>query len=132
MLSINSIARVIVNTVRTSASPASFNTGLLLVQDANYTAERRLQSYGSAAGAAAGILTGSIGKSFQYINTFSTVAVLESETACRRNGSNTFYYHVCKSSQAPGGKRKPAAVEFCIGSTSIYQLFPGETSAFKF
>ena len=55
MLSINSIARVIVNTVRTSASPASFNTGLLLVQDANYTAERRLQSYGSASEAAAGL-----------------------------------------------------------------------------
>ena len=31
MLSINTIARVIVNTVRTAASPSSFDTGLLLV-----------------------------------------------------------------------------------------------------
>ena len=55
MLSINTIARVIVNTVRTSASPASFNTGLLMVQDPNYAASRRLQTYGSAAEAAAGL-----------------------------------------------------------------------------
>ena len=55
MLSINTIARVIVNTVRTSASPASFNTGLLLVKDNNYTAARRLQNYRSVEEAAAGM-----------------------------------------------------------------------------
>ena len=55
MLSINTIARVVVNTVRTSASAASFNTGLLLVQDANFTDERRLQTYASATEAAAGL-----------------------------------------------------------------------------
>ena len=55
MLSINTIARVIVNTVRTSASPASFNTGLLLVKDSAYAAARRLQTYDSAAAAAEGL-----------------------------------------------------------------------------
>ena len=55
MLSINTIARVIVNTVRTSASPASFNTGLLLVQDASYADTRRLLTYESATEAAAGL-----------------------------------------------------------------------------
>ena len=48
MLSINTIARVVVNMVRAAASPASFDTGLLLVPDANYTDERRLQAYHSA------------------------------------------------------------------------------------
>ena len=55
MLSINTIARVIVNTVRTSASPASFNTGLLLVKDANYTVTRRLQTFSSGVEAAEGM-----------------------------------------------------------------------------
>ena len=55
MLSINTIARVVVNTVRASASPASFDTGLLLVSDSNYAAARRLISYSSAAEAAAGL-----------------------------------------------------------------------------
>ena len=55
MLSINTIARVIVNTVRASASATSFNTGLLLVKDNNYTAARRLQAYSSAAEASAGL-----------------------------------------------------------------------------
>ena len=55
MLSINTIARVVVNTVRPSASPASFDTGLLLVSDANYTDARRLQTYNSAAEAVAGL-----------------------------------------------------------------------------
>ena len=52
MLSINTIASVIVNTVRSSASPASFDTGLLLVSDANYAAARRLKSFDSASEAA--------------------------------------------------------------------------------
>ena len=55
MLSINTIARVIVNTVRTSASPASFNTGLLLAKDANFTTTRRLQAYNSGQEAAEGM-----------------------------------------------------------------------------
>ena len=55
MLSINNVARVAVNTVRASASPSSFNTGLLMVQDPNYAASRRLQTYYSAAEAAAGL-----------------------------------------------------------------------------
>ena len=55
MLSINTIARVIVSTVRASASPASFDTGLLLVQDPSFAAARRLQSCSSAAEAAAGL-----------------------------------------------------------------------------
>lgn len=55
MLSINTIARVVVNTVRTSASPSSFDTGLLLVKDTNFAAARRLQTYDSAAAATAGL-----------------------------------------------------------------------------
>ncbi len=55
MLSINTIARVVVNTVRASASPASFDTGLLLVSDANYTDIRRVRYYSSAAEAVAGL-----------------------------------------------------------------------------
>ena len=55
MLSINTIARVAVNTVRTSPSPSSFDTGLLLVRDAGFTDSRRLQAYDSADAAAAGL-----------------------------------------------------------------------------
>ncbi|MCR5565976.1 MAG: DUF3383 domain-containing protein [Clostridiales bacterium] len=55
MLSINTVARVVVNTVRAGASPASFNTGLLLVKDAEYTASRRLQAFSSGAEAAEGM-----------------------------------------------------------------------------
>ena len=53
MLSVNPIARVVVNTVRASASPADFNTGLLLIRDANFTADRRLQAADSSAAALA-------------------------------------------------------------------------------
>ena len=56
MLSVNPIARVIVNTVRASASPADFNTGLLLIRDANFDASRRLQAVDSSAAAAAQVL----------------------------------------------------------------------------
>ena len=55
MLSINTIASVVVNTVRAAASSASFDTGLLLVPDANYTDERRLQTYHSATEATEGL-----------------------------------------------------------------------------
>ena len=55
MLSVNSIARVIVNTVRSQASPASFDTGLLLVPDPAYAEARRLQEYVSGEVAAAGL-----------------------------------------------------------------------------
>ena len=55
MLSVNPIARVIVNTVRSQASPSSFDTGLLLVSDTSYTDSRRLQEYASGEDAAAGL-----------------------------------------------------------------------------
>ncbi len=42
MLSVDSIARVVVNAVASAASPAAFDTGLLLIKDPNYTAARRL------------------------------------------------------------------------------------------
>ena len=51
MLSIDTIARVVVNTVRASASPASFNTGLLLISDTSYAASRRLREFNSASDA---------------------------------------------------------------------------------
>ncbi len=55
MLSISSIARVVVNTVRSAASASSFDTGLLLVRDPSFGEGRRLQAYSSAAEAAAGL-----------------------------------------------------------------------------
>ncbi len=55
MLSIDTIARVVVNTVRASASPASFNTGLLLISDTSYAASRRLREFNSASDAASGL-----------------------------------------------------------------------------
>ena len=55
MLSINTIASVAVNTVRTAVSPASFDTGLLLVKDSGFVAANRLQIYDSAEAATAGL-----------------------------------------------------------------------------
>ena len=57
MLSINTIARVIVNTIRASATPASFDTGLLLVKDSNFADARRLQTYDNANDAVGGLLS---------------------------------------------------------------------------
>ena len=51
MLSVNPIARVVVNAVRSSASPASFDTGLLLIRDASFEAARRLAVCDSSAAA---------------------------------------------------------------------------------
>ena len=56
MLSINTIARVLVNVVRAAARPTAFDTGLLLVKDTNYAATKRLKSYASSAEAAAGLV----------------------------------------------------------------------------
>ena len=55
MLSIHTIARVEVNVVRSVSQPASFDTGLLLVKDSSFTAEKRLKSYANSAEAAAGL-----------------------------------------------------------------------------
>ena len=56
MLSIDTIARVAVNVVRTAAQPATFDTGLLLVKDSNYAATKRLKSYANSSEAAAGLI----------------------------------------------------------------------------
>ena len=56
MLSINTIARVAVNVVRTAAQPTSFDTGLLLVKDVNYSASKRLKAYATSSEAAAGLI----------------------------------------------------------------------------
>ena len=56
MLPISSIARVIVNTVRSSASPAAFDTGLMLVRKTDFDETQRLFSYGSAQEAETGLL----------------------------------------------------------------------------
>ena len=56
MLSVNTIARVSVNAMRSAAQPTSFDTGLLLVKDTNYAAAKRLKSYASSAEAAAGLV----------------------------------------------------------------------------
>ena len=55
MLGISTIARAAVSTVRASASPASFDTGLLLAPDPGFTEARRLLSFASGAAAAAGL-----------------------------------------------------------------------------
>ena len=54
MLSISTIARVIVNAARAVSVPTSFDTGLLLIKDSNFTAPKRLKTYDSAAAANAG------------------------------------------------------------------------------
>ena len=51
MLSVNPIARVIVNAVRSSAAPTSFDTGLLLIKDVNFTDSRRLAAVDNSAAA---------------------------------------------------------------------------------
>ena len=52
MLSINTIARVILNVMHSSSQPTSFDTGALLVKDASYAAAKRLRSYANSAEAA--------------------------------------------------------------------------------
>ena len=54
MLSIDAIARVAVNVIRSAAQPAVFDTGLLLVKDSSFTSAKRLKSYASSAETAAG------------------------------------------------------------------------------
>ena len=56
MLSISTIARVIVNASRAVSVPTSFDTGLLLIKDSNFTAQKRLRTYDSAAAAIAGLI----------------------------------------------------------------------------
>ena len=56
MLSIDTIARVVVNASRSVAVPSSFDTGLLLIKDANFTSAKRLKSYASSSAAAAGLV----------------------------------------------------------------------------
>ncbi len=56
MLSIDTIARVVVNAARTTAAPSVFDTGLLLVKDSSFTAAKRLKAYTSGTDAAAGLI----------------------------------------------------------------------------
>ena len=56
MLSINTIARVIVNVVRPAAQPTSWDTGLLLVKDAAFVDTKRLRTYANSTEAAAGLI----------------------------------------------------------------------------
>ena len=55
MLSINTIARVIVNVVRPAAQPTSWDTGLLLVKDASFADAKRLRTYANSSEAATGM-----------------------------------------------------------------------------
>jgi hypothetical protein len=57
MLSVNPIARVVVNAVRSAASPKAFDTGLLLIKDSNFAASRRLAICDSSADALAQLTT---------------------------------------------------------------------------
>ena len=57
MLSVNSIARVLVNVVGSSVNPAVFDTGLLLIKDVSYTDAKRLATVGSAAEATSQLTT---------------------------------------------------------------------------
>ena len=56
MLSINTIARVIVNVVRPAAQPTSWDTGLLLVKDVAFADTKRLRMYANSTEAAAGLI----------------------------------------------------------------------------
>ena len=55
MLSIDTIANVVVNVMRSSAVPTSWDTGLLLVKDSSFNTEKRLRVYTSSADAASGM-----------------------------------------------------------------------------
>ena len=57
MLSVNPIARVIVNAVRSAAAPTAFDTGLLLLKDVNFTDSRRLATVDNATAAIAQLST---------------------------------------------------------------------------
>lgn len=56
MLSISTIARVVVNAARTASVPTSFDTGLLMIKDSNYAATKRLKTYDSATAATTGLV----------------------------------------------------------------------------
>ena len=56
MLSIDTIARVTINVIRSAARPTAFDTGLLLVKDSSYAAAKRLKSYANSSEAAAGLI----------------------------------------------------------------------------
>ena len=56
MLSISTIASVLVNVQRSAVQPTSFDTGLLLVKDSSFAASKRLKSYANSAEAAAGLI----------------------------------------------------------------------------
>lgn len=51
MLSVSSIARVVVNVVRSLGAITAFDTGLILIKDTNYAATRRLNEFTSAGAA---------------------------------------------------------------------------------
>ncbi len=57
MLSTNTIARVVVNAIRSSASASAFDTGLILAPCASFTEEKRLLTFASATEAAAGLIS---------------------------------------------------------------------------
>ena len=56
-LSTNTIARVVVNAVRSSASASAFDNGLILAPCASFTEEKRLLTFASATEAAAGLIS---------------------------------------------------------------------------
>ena len=55
MLPISNIARIVVNASRAASLPSSFDTGLMLLKDASFSAERRLRTYTSSEEAVAGL-----------------------------------------------------------------------------
>ncbi len=65
MLSISTIAQVIVNAQRATVAATPFDTGLLMIKDSNYLAAKRLKSYGSSAEAAAGLAADGFGDTTQ-------------------------------------------------------------------
>ena len=56
MLSINTIARVAVNAIRSAGIPTAFDTGLILTPTQSYTESKRLMSFSSASEAASGLI----------------------------------------------------------------------------
>ena len=56
MLSIDTIAQVVVSASRPASRPSVFDIGLLLVKDGSFAAPKRLRSYASSAEAAAGLV----------------------------------------------------------------------------
>ena len=102
MLSINTIAQVVVNAVQAAASPTSFNTGLILIPCSTMTG---LQTYNSLSEAVAGLTTAEIAS-----NTDAYKAVLKYFGASPAPSRLLAYYYTATGNTAKTPAEALAAV----------------------